>query len=74
MNVQAAASLATRLAAASPAAAVALAGSALVGSFAALLEAPSTQVSPDAKLDVLCFFRQAASRAAVRDVVSGCGS
>lgn len=70
-RLQAAASLATSLAAASPACAAALAASALVGSLVALLEAASTQVSPDAKLDVLSFFRQAAARAQIRDAVSG---
>lgn len=68
--LQAAAQLASRLAAASPAAAAALADSPLVGSLAALLEAPSTEVSPDSKLDALGFFRRAASRPAVRDAVS----
>ncbi|KAI7844752.1 hypothetical protein COHA_001635 [Chlorella ohadii] len=66
---KAAAQLATRLAAASPAAAAALADSALVGSLAALLEAPSTAISPNAKWDALGFFRQAARRQAVREAM-----
>ncbi|PRW51064.1 hypothetical protein C2E21_5389 [Chlorella sorokiniana] len=67
--VEAAAQLATRLAAASPAAAAALADSSLVASLAALLEAPSTEISPNAKWDALGFFRQAASRPAVREAM-----
>lgn len=58
------------MAAASPAAAAALATSGLVGSLVALLEAPVTQISPDAKLDVLAFFRKAAGRQRVREAVS----
>jgi hypothetical protein len=69
--LQAAAALATHLAAASPATAAALGASSLVGALTAALEAPSTRISPDAKLDILAFFRQAASRASVRDAVSG---
>ena len=72
---QAAAALATRLAAAPHAVAAALADSALLGSLAAALEAPSTAVSPDAKLDILACFRVAATRSAVRETVSrrACG-
>lgn len=69
LTTQAAAAFAAHLAAASPAAATALAGSGLVGALAALLEAPSTQISPNSKLDALGFFRQAASRAPIRDAV-----
>lgn len=70
LPLQATAQLATRLAAASPAAAAALADSSLVGSLAALLEAPSTEISPNAKWDALGFFRRAASRPVVREAVS----
>lgn len=72
LMMQAAAQLATRLAAASPSAAAALADSALVGSLTALLEAPSVEISPNAKWDALGFFRQVARRPAVREAVSAC--
>ncbi|PSC75524.1 vacuolar 8 [Micractinium conductrix] len=68
-TVEAAAALATRLAAAPHAVAAALADSALLGSLAAALEAPSTAVSPDAKLDILACFRVAATRSAVRETM-----
>ncbi|KAI3427181.1 hypothetical protein D9Q98_007118 [Chlorella vulgaris] len=64
--VEAAAALIIRVAAVSAAAAAAVGDSALVGSLAALLEAPSTQVSPNSKLDVLECFRKIASRASTR--------